>query len=123
MSFKNTAISTAVAASLVVGSVIPMSSAAFADSWGGRHEYRHGGDRDWATKGDRRFRGFEQYRRSGSDWRDYRRYHDDRAERREDRRDRKLARGVAIGLGVLMLGAILSQANAQEHRYDDRYDY
>jgi hypothetical protein len=120
MSVKNSIVSAAVAVSIAAGSLGPMSSVAFADTWGGRNAYRQG-DRDWNVHPDRRYRGFEQYRYGRPDWRHWN-DRDERAERREDRRDRRLVRGVAIGLGVLMLGAILSQANADQHRYDERYD-
>ena len=119
MSVKSHIISAAVIASLTLGTFVPLASSAYADSWGGHqgggyHEHDRG-DRDWNVAPDRRYRGFEQYRNARPD---YRAYHDDHADRRDARRDRKVARGVAIGLGVLMLGAILSQAGSHHDRYD-----
>ncbi len=131
----------AVALSLIAGGLAPLSTSALADDWGdGRgsrdyeQAYGYGRDHhDWNTS-DQRTRGWEQYARQRDDrgYQDY--YANERAraeqaaraeraahdERRAHRKDKKLARGVAIGLGVLMLGAILSQAG--NHR-GDRYDY
>ena len=117
MSISKSITSAVVAASLVAGSMLPLATAANADSWGNRHSYSANSGRDWNVGSDRRYRGFQQYRAPRQDYRAYNSYRDDR---REHRRDRKVARGVAIGLGVLMLGAILSQAG---NHHSDRYDY
>ena len=124
MSISKRFTTAAVAVSLIAGSLAPLSTSALADGWDDRgHQgydqgYGYGRDREWNVESDRRYRGFQQYAAPRQDYRADNSYHDDRADRREHRRDRKLARGVAIGLGVLMLGAILSQAGNRRDRHD-----
>lgn len=115
MTHKSRIVAASTAAAVLAGAIAPYS-AAQADSWGGgpRHA-KSWQDRDWSVRDDRRYRGFENYRNPRRDYRDYRDY---RAERREDRKDKKVAQGVAIGLGILMLGIIASEANRSHH---DRY--
>jgi len=47
--------------------------------------------------------------------------HDYRDHRRHDRRDKNVARGIAIGVGALVIGSILA-AEANRRDRDDRYD-
>jgi hypothetical protein len=127
------------AASVAAASFLPITSVN-ADGWDHGDGYA---DREYASDryddgygygADRRFRGFQTYQNGGrGDWRDrdYREWRAEqdrqaelaareeqrRAEKREDKRERKkIAKGVAIGLGVLMLGAILSQADRDHYR-------
>lgn len=116
MSIKNRVVSVLAAAGILAGSFGPLASVASADGWGDRsHPGYSSGHRDWSMRRDNRFRGFEQYRRPHHDARDWRA--ERRREERQERRD--VARGVAIGLGVLMLGAILSQSAHHSDRYDN----
>ncbi|MGQ0674304.1 MAG: hypothetical protein ACT4N2_15700 [Hyphomicrobium sp.] len=128
MSIKRSITSAIVTASLLAGSALPLATSAQADSWGDRQGYSRNHGRDWDTGGDRRTRGWEQYarQRDDDDRYDYaERAHAERAaaaerasreERRERKHDKKVARGIAIGIGVLMLGAILSQAGDHNRR-------
>lgn len=142
MSISKRITTAAVAVSLIAGGLAPLSTSALADGsgWGDHghgyqdQAYGYGRDSNWNTS-DRRTRGWEQYGRQRDDDRAYRDYDaDERAraeqaaraeraahdERRENRKDKKIARGVAIGIGVLMLGAILSQAG---NHHGDRHNY
>jgi hypothetical protein len=63
--------------------------------------------RDWRDGGS-------GYSRSDRGWQDGRRYGYDhgRGHHKKDKSDKKIARGIAIGLGVLLIGSILaSEAN------------
>jgi hypothetical protein len=70
--------------------------------------------RDWNSRGDRGGYAYND-RDHRSDYRDYgrQRAYDSYRERKKD----KTARNVAIGLGVLMLGAILASQANHGHRY------
>jgi hypothetical protein len=95
--------------SLIAGaaavSLVTVASAAQADYRGHR-----GHDHGWRDRGYA-----ERY-----DAPRYRHYHDDQDQRRRDR-DKRVARGVAIGVGAVILGTILAaEANRRHsHGYDD----
>jgi hypothetical protein len=121
MSIKNRILAVTAASSVALGSLAPLSGSALADGWGDGNAYRGSYDRDWNTGYDRRYRGFEHYR--NPDHGTYRRHAwREERDRREEKRDRKVARGIAIGLGVLMLGLIAAEADRGYDRYDS-YDY
>jgi hypothetical protein len=95
MSFKKLTTSAAVIASLVAANLGPVATAANAhDGWRGggydRGYSRHyDGPRDYY--GPRHRYSYKAYKR--------------------DKRDRNIAKGLAIGLGVLAVGAILSNSH------------
>jgi hypothetical protein len=94
MSFKKVFTAAIAGTALVAANVTAFAGAAQAESWhrNGPSQYRS--DRDWDGGG----------RRYG--------YDRGRTHYKKDKSDKKLARGIAIGLGVLLIGSILaSEAN------------
>jgi hypothetical protein len=107
MSFKKFTTSAVVAASLIAANLSPLAATAAnaGDGW-----RRHNDDRAYSSSYDR-YRNNKHNRYS-----DYRRH--DRHDRydRYDRRDhsgKNVAKGIAIGLGILAVGAILA---SESHR-------
>ena len=96
MSLKKVFTTGVVSAALVAANVTAFAGAAQADSWRGN--------------------GPGHYRSEPRDWNDGPRYgygrDYGRGHYKKDKSDKKVARGIAIGLGVLLLGSILaSEAN------------
>jgi hypothetical protein len=109
MSFKKFTTSAVVAASLLAANLSPLAATA---ANAGNDWRKHNDNRGYSSSYDR-FRKDKPKRFS-----DYRRYDDryDRYDRRHHHRDhngRNVAKGVAIGLGILAVGAILA---SESHR-------
>lgn len=106
MSMRTTIIKFALGAGLVAMNAVTLGSAAQAydgRGYGYRDSYRgeYRGDRSWGrTPPSARY------------------YQDDRAER-ERKKDKALARGLAIGLGAVVLGTILAAEANKNRSYED----
>jgi hypothetical protein len=95
MSLKKVFTTGVVSAALIAANVTSFAGAAQAENWrGGPGQYRS--ERDW-DGGGRRYS-----------------YDHGRGDHRRDKSDKKVARGIAIGLGVLLLGSILA-SEASRH--------
>jgi hypothetical protein len=96
MSFKNLTTSAAVIASMLAASIVPFATAANA------HDSRYGNDRGYS-------RNYDSQRYYGGDRYDYgprHRY----AKRHRHNHGKDLAKGLAIGLGVLAVGSIIAHS-------------
>jgi hypothetical protein len=94
MTFRKVFTAAVAGTALVAANITAFAGGAQAESWhrNGPGQYRS--DRDWDGGG----------RRNGYDY--------GRGHYKRDKSDKKVARGIAIGLGVLLLGSILaSEAN------------
>ena len=99
MSLKKLLTTGVVSTALVAANVTAFAYSAQAVSWQGQGKYRSDYSRSWNNDGPR-------------DWNGGPRYRNDRHVYKKDKSDKKLARGIAIGLGVLLIGSILaSEAN------------
>ena len=122
MSFNKVITSTALAASVALGSVVPLSGAANAREWGHHGDGRDAGSGTRVEHVDPGERGeHSRYNRWGDLRNDYRsqpQWHDADADYRPHHRDHS-GRNAAIGIFAAILGlAIASEASRANH-YDD----
>jgi hypothetical protein len=98
MSFKKLLTTGVVSTALIASNAVAFAGAAQAENWNGGHgkyrSERNFNDGRW-NKGDRYA------------------YEDRGRHYKKDKSDKKIARGVAIGLGVLLIGSILA---SEAHR-------
>jgi Ni/Co efflux regulator RcnB len=99
MSLKKLLTTGVVSTALVAANFTAFANSAQADSWQGQGKYRSDYSRSWNNEPRNWNNGGPKYR-------------NDRHGYKKDNSDKKLARGIAIGLGVLLIGSILaSEAN------------
>ncbi len=97
MSLKKLLTTGVVSTALVAANVTAFANSAQAEPWRGQGQYRSDS------------RGWDNDQRG---WNGGPRYRYDQHSYKKDKSDKKLARGIAIGLGVLLIGSILaSEAN------------
>lgn len=100
MSFRNLAAAAIASTALVAANVGPFAASAYAEPWhnGPRYSYQH----------------FNQGKYKGGSRYAYNRHH-------KRHKSDNIGKGIAIGLGILLLGSILANADHHNDRYYDRY--